>query len=63
MNVYMQQETDYIYEILIVNDGSTDGTAKILKSYQKEEKITGISQKNSGLSAAWNTGLDHASGR
>ena len=47
-------------EYLIVNDGSTDGTARILKKYGT--KITVIHQKNSGEAAAVNNGLSHAKG-
>ena len=49
------------YEIIVVNDGSTDDTAKILESI-KNEKIKIINKQNGGLSSARNEGLRHATG-
>lgn len=50
-------------EILCVNDGSTDNSAEILAEYAaKDERIKVITQKNAGLSAARNTGLQYARG-
>jgi len=48
-------------EIICVNDGSTDSSAKILKEY--EGKITIIEQENKGQSEARNTGIKFAQGR
>jgi glycosyltransferase involved in cell wall biosynthesis len=48
-------------EIIIVNDGSTDNSLAIVKSFDFGE-ITVISQKNKGASAAKQTGLEHAKG-
>lgn len=45
-------------EIICVNDGSTDGTAKILQKYADEDsRIKVITQQNKGVSAARNTAL------
>lgn len=50
-------------EIICVNDGSTDSSAKILEQYQADDdRIRIISQKNSGGSAARNNGISHARG-
>ena len=46
------------YQIIIVNDGSTDDTGKICEEYQKNNSIKYIYQENKGLGAARNTGLD-----
>ena len=52
------------YEIVIVNDGSTDDTPKICSKYaEKYNKIKVIHQKNAGLSAARNTGIKNAKGK
>ncbi len=51
-------------EIICINDGSTDGSAKILEEYaKKDDRIKVINQENGGLSNARNSGLDIASGK
>ena len=45
-------------EIIVVNDGSTDNSAKIAEKYP----VKVINQKNSGPAAARNTGIDNATG-
>ena len=52
------------FEIIIVDDGSTDASGKIGKKYaDKFENVKLIQQKNKGLSGARNTGLSHAKGK
>lgn len=51
------------YEIIIVNDGSTDGTQTIIDEYAERNGIISfISQENGGLSRARNVGLEKAKG-
>ena len=51
------------WELLIVNDGSTDHTLAICQEYvAKDSRIYVFSQSQSGVSAARNTGLRNASG-
>ncbi len=51
------------YEVICVNDGSTDGSQAILENYAaKYDKIQVINQDNKGLSAARNAGIAAAKG-
>jgi uncharacterized membrane protein/glycosyltransferase involved in cell wall biosynthesis len=49
------------YEIILVDDGSTDDTAKIAESYKTKIKYVRL-PKNRGISAARNAGLKAATG-
>ena len=51
------------YEIIVVNDGSTDDSGVIAQQYaDKYSNITLINQANQGLSGARNTGIKHSKG-
>ena len=59
----LDQHRDDI-EWLIIDDGSTDDTANIVKGFKNENKlkIKYIYQDNSGKQAAWNKAVENASG-
>ena len=51
------------YEIILVDDGSTDGSGKLCDQYaEKDNRIKVIHQENQGLSAARNAGIQIATG-
>lgn len=55
------QSTQYTYEVILIDDGSTDNSIEIIKS-RKEKNITLYQQKNSGPSVARNKGIELAQG-
>ncbi len=51
------------FELVVVNDGSTDDTAAILDNYRKtDERLVVVQQENTGLTGALNAGLEHCRG-
>ena len=50
-------------EIICINDGSTDGSLKILREYaDRDERVILIDKKNEGYGVGMNTGMDIATG-
>lgn len=65
-SVLMQTFKDY--EVVIINDGSTDGSEEIVRNYlstislEMSEKVRIITQSNAGVSAARNRGIEESKG-
>lgn len=60
-SVLMQTYTNF--ELIVVNDGSTDNTRQIIeKEAQKDSRIVLVNKKNGGLSSARNAGISISKG-
>lgn len=60
-SILAQTYTDF--ELLLVNDGSIDCSLEVCEQYIKQDKRVKIfTQENCGVSAARNTGIEHATG-
>ena len=52
------------FELLLVDDGSTDSSGKMCDDYAlKDHRVHVFHKKNGGVSSARNLGLDHANGK
>ena len=56
-------QTCHNFEIVCINDGSTDKSFEILQEYEKKYSFFKLyTQENKGLGATWNIGISYASG-
>jgi len=62
--LYMQDIPAEDFEVLIINDGSTDKTLEVAQAIAKKHtNVHVFSQANAGAAVARNVGLDHAQGK
>ena len=58
-SILNQSFTDF--ELILVDDGSTDNSGKIIDEYAiKDERIKVIHKENGGLSSARNVGIEYS---
>lgn len=64
LDTILNQETEYHYEVICINDGSTDKSQEILDSYKSKypSLLTVVHQDNSGISITRNRGITLAKG-
>lgn len=64
-SIRTQTAADLIYEVIVINDGSTDNSAALVEEYRRENpdlNICLINKENGGVSSARNVGLKAAKG-
>jgi glycosyltransferase involved in cell wall biosynthesis len=57
----VQKQTFSDFELIVINDGSTDQTLELVQSFE-DERLKIFSYKNAGLPVARNRGISHATG-
>ncbi|GAA5499533.1 glycosyltransferase family 2 protein [Lactiplantibacillus plajomi] len=59
----LDKQTYHKLEVIMIDDGSTDGSLMMLNKKKRDSKYKIIHQENCGVSAARNAGIKHASGK
>lgn len=59
----IQRQTFADFEVICINDGSTDGSRAIIERFLADARFRVIDKPNSGYGASMNRGLDEARGR
>ncbi len=57
----LSQQTDFPYNVIVVDDNSTDGTVDVIRSFLGDEKLVYIAQDKSyhAIGGNWNAALHH----
>ena len=62
-SIYKDSPDEEMFEVIAINDGSTDNTLKLLEAYSNQHKnLVVIDRQNNGVSVARNVGIDTAKG-
>ena len=61
INSVLEQETDFKFNLIIIDNHSTDGTSERISKYKDNEKVIHIIPKRTdlGIGGCWNIGIDH----
>ena len=59
----LDQKTQYKYNVIVVDDNSTDGTADVIRSFTEDPRVIYIAQDTSyhAIGGNWNAALHHPS--
>jgi len=57
----LHQKTDFKYNVIVVDDNSTDGTVDVIKSFAKDDRLVYIAQDSSyhAIGGNWNAAIHH----
>lgn len=58
----VRKHTDYPYEVVLVDNGSTDGSKEILKKFESKNTKVLLLEKNHGFAGGNNKGMEIATG-
>ena len=61
-SILKQKETSLQYEIIVVNDGSTDNLNDIMKKFNENKNIKYFSKENTGVADTRNYGINKSNG-
>ncbi len=61
-SILNQNNKDIDFEIVVINDGSTDNSKNIIEKYKSNENIRIFNKENEGIATTRNFGVDHAEG-
>ena len=58
----LQQETDFPFNLIIIDNHSTDGTGEIIEKFTQDPRVIHLIPERSdlGIGGCWNLGIDHA---
>ncbi len=59
----INQRTGYAYELILIDDGSTDGAQDLVEKYRTLDFVRVFHQKNGGIAGARNAGIEKSRGR
>lgn len=61
-SIYEQEVDETLYEIIIVDDGSSDNSGKIIEKYNEHNNLRVVKKNNEGVSKARNVGIKESIG-